>query len=72
MPSPVRKLQGVLLDRAGLPIHAGVTGCPSRGEAELDSYIPAGCSLCPDRDMVICSRVGIMSFTVLHFWHSNK
>lgn len=72
IPSPIRKMQGVLLDRSKIPIHAGVTGCPSQSGAESGSYIPPGGSSCPDRDMVVFNRAGLMSFTVLHFWHSKK
>lgn len=69
---PIRKMQGVLLDRSKIPIHAGVTGCSSRGRAESGSYTAPACSSCPDRDMAVFNSVGLMSFTVLDFWHSKK
>jgi len=72
IPSPVRKMQGVLLDTPEIPINAGVTGCPSQGGAESGSNTLPGCSSCPDRDMVLFNRVGLMAFTGLHFWHSKK
>lgn len=69
--SPIRKMQDILLDRLEIPVHVGVTGCP-QGGVESGSYTPPGCSSCPGRDMVVFSRVGLMSLIVLYFWHSKK
>lgn len=64
IPSPIRKMQGVLLDRSKIPIHVGVTGCPSQGGAESGSYISPGCSSSSDRDMVVFDRMFNVFYSV--------